>query len=71
MARKKIQLKPKSDLGLDKSIPICYNCMFRHKDTGYCPFYNEYYDYNHRCITRKIFRYKFELMDLGYKNMHI
>ena len=31
----------------------------------------EYYDYNHRCPTRKIFRYNFELMDLGYKNMHI
>ena len=45
--------------------------MWRHEDTGYCPMYNEYYDYNHRCPTKKIFRYNFELMDLGYTNLHI
>lgn len=68
MRKKKILLKPKSELGLDKSLPICYNCIFRHKDTGFCPWYMEYYDYNHGCLTRKIFRYNF---DLPYKNMHI
>lgn len=68
MRKKKILLKPKSLLGLDRSLPICYNCIFRHKDTGYCPWYEEYYDYNNRCKTRKIFRYDF---DLEYKNMHI
>lgn len=71
MAKKKILIKPKSELGLDRKAPLCYNCMWRYKDTGYCPMYMEYYDYNHRCPTRKIFRYNFELMDLGYKNMHI
>ena len=30
--------------------------------------HDEYYDYNHRCETRKVFRYDF---DLPYKNMHI
>lgn len=71
MKRKKIQINPKSSLGLDESIPICYNCVFRHKDTGYCPMFNEYYDYNYRCPTRKIFRYRFDLIDKGFKNMHI
>lgn len=68
MARKKILINPKSELGLDRKSPICYNCVFRWKDTGYCPMYNEFYDYNHRCPTRKIFRYRF---DLPYENMHI
>ena len=66
--RKKPQLKPKSELGINRELPICYNCVFRHKDTGYCPMYDEYYDYNHRCPTRKVFRYDF---DLPYENMHI
>lgn len=71
MRKKKILLTPKSTLGLDKKAPICFNCVFRHKDTGYCPMYLEYYDYNHRCPTRKIFRYRFDLIDKGLKNMHI
>ena len=71
MRKKKIQIEPKSKLGLDDKLHICYNCLFRHKDTGYCPMYNEYYDYNHKCPTDKIFRYKFELIDKGYKNQNI
>lgn len=71
MAKKKILIKPKSTLGLDRKAPLCYNCMWRHRDTGYCPMYKEHYDYNHRCPTKKIFRYSFELMDLGYTNLHI
>lgn len=71
MAKKKILIKPKSTLGLDRKSPLCYNCMWRHRDTGYCPMYEEYYDYNHRCPTKKIFRYSSELMNLGYTNLHI
>ena len=71
MRKKKIQIEPKSKLGLDDKLHICYNCLFRHKDTGYCPMYMEYYDYNHKCPTDKIFRYKFELIDKGYINKHI
>lgn len=68
MKTKKVVITPKSNLGINRELPICYNCVFRHKDTGYCPMYDEYYDYNHRCETRKVFRYDF---DLPYKNMHI
>ena len=71
MKKKKIQISPKSKLGLDIKAPICYNCVFRHIKDGYCPMYNEYYDYNHRCLTRKIFRYKFEIIDKGIQNIHI
>ena len=66
--KRRIQVNPKSSLGLDTKLPICYNCVFRHIDTGYCPMYDDYYDYNHRCPTRKIFRYRF---DLPHKNLHI
>jgi len=69
--KKKILLKPKSDIGMNRELPMCYNCMWRHKDTGWCPMYDEFYDYNHICPTKKIFRYNFELMELGYKNLHI
>lgn len=68
MAKKKILLKPISELGLDRKAPICYNCVFWWKNTGYCPMYNEYYNYNHKCKTRKIFRYDFSL---PYENIHI
>lgn len=71
MRKKKILLKPKSNLGLDRKAPLCYNCMWRNAHTGFCPMFNDFYDYNHRCSTRKIFRYNFELMNLGFKNMHI
>ena len=69
--KKKILINPVSTLGLDDKIHMCYNCLFRHKDTGYCPMFMEYYDYNHKCKTDKIFRYKFDLIDKGYRNKHI
>lgn len=50
---------------------MCYNCVFRHIDTGFCPMFLEYYDYNHMCKTDKIFRYRFDLIDKGYKNPEI
>ena len=43
--KKKILINPVSTLGLDDKIHMCYNCLFRHKDTGYCPMFMEYYDY--------------------------
>jgi len=69
--KKKIIIHPKSKLGFNDKLHICYNCLFRHKDTGFCPMFNEYYDYNHQCKTDRIFRYKFELIDKGYKNPEI
>ena len=51
--KKKILINPVSTLGLDDKIHMCYNCLFRHKDTGYCPMFMEYYDYNHKCKTDK------------------
>ena len=71
MARKKILLKPKSELGLDHGMIICYNCIFWNRKTGWCPWYEEYNDYNHMCLSLKQFRYSFERMDEGYKNLHI
>lgn len=69
--KKKIQIEPKTKLGLNEKMHICYNCVFRHKDTGFCPMYLEYYDYNHHCPTNKLFRYKFELIDKGFVNPHV
>ena len=71
MKKKKITTKPKSDLGINKEMPICYNCMWWRKNNGECIYYNECYDYNHVCFSRKIFRYNFERMDEGYRNLHI
>ena len=69
MARKKkILMQPTSKLGFNDKLHICYNCLFRWKENGYCPMFNEYYDYNHKCPTDKIFRYTFELIDKGYQN---
>ncbi len=69
--KKKILIEPKSKLGLNDKLHICYNCVFRHKDTGFCPMFMEYYDYNHTCATDRIFRYRFDLIDKGYKNPEI
>ena len=42
MARKKkIQLKPKSELGMNRELPMCYNCIFWQKD-GWCPWYEDH-----------------------------
>lgn len=62
MRKKKIQVNPKSELGLKKTLRICYNCLFRHKDTGFCPMLEEYFDYNHPCSAKngKLFRYRLE-----------
>ncbi len=64
MGRKKIQLKPKSNLGMNRELPMCYNCVFWQKD-GWCTWYEDHYDYNHQCKSRKFFRYS---LDLPYKN---
>ena len=47
--KKKVQLQPKSKLGLNDQIKICFNCMFYQKD-GYCPWENEYKNYNDKCM---------------------
>ncbi len=73
MARKKkVQLQPKSKLGLNDKLKICFNCMFYQKD-GYCPWDNEYKNYNDKCksyfkkFPYTFFRYK---LDLPYKLDH-
>ena len=67
MARKKkVQLQPKSKLGLNDKLKICFNCMFYQID-GYCPWDNEYKNYNDKCksyfknFPHTFFRYKLDL----------
>lgn len=68
MGKKKVLLRPKSTLGYNDKMRICYNCMFRYTDnTGYCPWVDKQVDYNERGC--KFFRYTFEIMD-KYKNSH-
>ena len=57
--KKKVELKPKSLLGFNRKQKICYNCMFRHKDTGYCPNKMDFVNYNDHCFNTKLFRYDF------------
>lgn len=58
MARKKkILLSPKSSLGLNKELRICYNCMFWNHESGRCPWDNDNHDYNTQCLFNKLFRY--------------
>ena len=67
--KKKVQLQPKSKLGLNDQIKICFNCMFYQKD-GFCPWENEYKNYNDKCMIHlkhwphTSFRYR---LDLPYK----
>ena len=45
MARqKKIQREPKSKLGLNDKLHICYNCMF-YGPTGWCPWEKKFMNY--------------------------
>ena len=56
--RKKIQKEPKSKLGLDNKLRICYNCLFYQKD-GFCPCIKQLRHWPHTS-----FRYR---LDLPYK----
>lgn len=66
MAKKKIQTKPKSNLGIDNKLKICYNCCFYAND-GWCPWEKQYMNYNDHCTIllkhwpSTFFRYKFNL----------
>ena len=66
MSKKRVQTEPKSKLGFSDKLKICYNCCFYQK-TGWCPFENQYMNYNDHCITllkgwpSTFFRYKFNL----------
>ena len=71
MGKKKYQLEPKSKLGYNDKLHICYNCCFYQiKNNGWCPWENMNKNYNDRCNTylknwpHSFFRYRF---DLPYK----
>lgn len=68
MGKKKIITKPKSNLGLNDKLKICYNCCFYQQDNnGWCTWENNYMNYNNHCTIilkhwpSTFFRYKFEL----------
>ncbi len=69
MAKKKLVLAPKSKLGYNDKLKICYNCCFYGKD-GYCPWEDKFKNYNDKCtiflkgLPSTFFRYRF---DLPYK----
>lgn len=67
MARqKRIQREPKSKLGLDNKLRICYNCLFYQKD-GFCPWEMDKMNYNDKCNKQlrrwphTFFRYRLDL----------
>ena len=71
MSKKKYQLEPKSKLGYNDKLKICYNCCFyQRKNNGWCPWENTYKNYNDKCTKylknwpHSLFRYRF---DLAYK----
>ena len=75
MARKKIQIAPKSKLGYNDKLKICYNCCFYQVlNNGWCPWENTNKNYNDKCtmVLKKLpstfFRYRF---DLPYKLLEI
>lgn len=68
MGKKKIITKPKSNLGLNDKLKICYNCCFYQQDNnGWCTWENNHMNYNDHCTIilkhwpSTFFRYKFEL----------
>ena len=47
MGRKKIQLAPKSKLGYNDKLKICYNCCFYQvSNNGWCPWEDTNKNYN-------------------------
>lgn len=66
MGKKKIQLAPKSKLGYNDKLKICYNCCFYGKD-GWCAWENMFKNYNDKCTIllkhwpSTMFRYRFDL----------
>jgi len=69
VAKRKVIVKPKSNLGLNDKLKICYNCIYYQKD-GYCPWEEKFMNYNDHCIRvgkhwpYYTFRYR---LDLPYK----
>jgi len=58
--KRRIILEPKSLLGLDKKMFICWNCMFWNHQTGHCPWSEEDFDYNQHCKHYTLFRYNLD-----------
>lgn len=65
---KKSELVPKSKLGIDPSMKICWNCLFWNKTDGRCPMIEDktkrkiegihnysFFPYNHKCDNIKWF----------------
>lgn len=68
MKLKKSELIPKSRLGIDTTMKICWNCMFWDYRTGRCPMFEDktkkkedgvyhcsYFPWNHKCGNVKWF----------------
>lgn len=69
MKLKKSELIPKTKLGIDKTMTICWNCLFWDVNTGRCPMFEDktiikkngqiynysFFPYNHKCQNSKLF----------------
>ena len=73
---KKSELKPKSKLGIDKTVKICWNCMFWNPENGCCPWVEDKFSrpstsysnfpYNTSCKIKKFFRYRLDYLEENY-----
>ena len=63
--KQKIAIKPKSMLGFDTHLRICYNCQWRNNEDGWCSMWQKYCNYNDSGGSCVFFRYKLEY---GYRN---
>jgi hypothetical protein len=65
---KKSELIPKSKLGIDFNLKICWNCLFWNPETGRCPNFEDktqkqirgewrysFFPYNHKCENIRLF----------------
>lgn len=67
MKLKKSELIPKTKLGIDPNMYICWNCLFWNIHTGKCPMFEDktikktnkfnysFFPYNHKCENIALF----------------
>ena len=66
MAKKKVQTAPKSKLGYNDKLHICYNCCY-YGPNGWCCMEDGFRNYNDKCTIylkhwpHTLFRYRFDL----------
>ena len=54
---KKSELAPKSLLGFNDKLRICYNCQWRQNNGGWCTMTSTFVPYNQSGSSCKLFRY--------------